>query len=164
MVYTGKVPDAFTTTFQNAINGARALFNKFIDWLNEKMKFQWDGVEIAGQTVIEGGSFQLFKIPNIPAFAAGGYPNTGEMFLARESGPKLVGRISNRTAVANNDQITSAIKNAVIEGMLEVSTTLGGGEKEIHIHLEGEAAGLFKLVKDKNNEYIKINKKSAFEY
>ncbi len=108
-----KVPDAFTTTFQNAINGARSLFNKFIDWLNEKMKFQWDGVEIAGKTVIEGGSFQLFNIPQIPAFASGGYPTTGEMFLARESGPELVGRIGNRTAVANNDQITDGIATAV---------------------------------------------------
>lgn len=108
-----KVPEAFTTTFKNAIEGARSLFNKFIDWLNEKMKFQWDNVEIAGQTIIEGGSFQLFKIPNIPAFASGGYPTTGEMFLARESGPELVGRIGSRTAVANNDQITDGIATAV---------------------------------------------------
>ena len=108
-----KVPDAFTTTFQNAIDGARALFNKFIDWLNDKMKLQWKDVEIAGKTVIEGGSFQLFTIPQIPAFASGGYPATGEMFLARESGPELVGRIGNRTAVANNDQITDGIASAV---------------------------------------------------
>lgn len=108
-----KVPDAFTTTFRNAIEGARELFNKFIDWLNDKMKFQWKDVEIAGKTVIEGGSFQLFTIPQIPAFASGGYPTTGEMFLARESGPELVGRIGNRTAVANNDQITDGIATAV---------------------------------------------------
>jgi len=159
-----KIPDAFTTTFQNAIDGARALFNKFIDWLNEKMKFQWDNVEIAGQTIIEGGSFQLFKIPNIPAYASGGYPTTGEMFLARESGPELVGRIGNRTAVANNEQITTAMKNAVIEGMLEAAPAFGSGEKEIHIHLEGNAEGVFKLVRTKDDEYFKTNGKSAFDY
>ncbi|HCD46262.1 MAG TPA: hypothetical protein DEQ64_21585 [Lachnoclostridium sp.] len=108
-----KVPEAFTTTFRNAIEGARALFNKFIDWLNDKMKFQWDDIEIAGKTIVDGGSFQLFTIPQIPAFASGGYPATGEMFLARESGPELVGRIGNRTAVANNDQITDGIATAV---------------------------------------------------
>lgn len=108
-----KVPEAFKTTFSNAIEGARALFNKFIDWLNDKMKFQWDNVEIAGQTIIEGGAFQLFTIPQIPAFASGGYPTIGEMFLARESGPEMVGRIGNRTAVANNDQITDGIATAV---------------------------------------------------
>jgi methyl-accepting chemotaxis protein len=108
-----KVPEAFTTTFRNAIEGARALFNKFIDWLNDKMKFQWGDVDFAGKTVIEGGSFQLFTIPQIPAFASGGFPNAGEMFLARESGPEFVGRIGNRTAVANNDQITDGIATAV---------------------------------------------------
>lgn len=158
-----KVPDAFTTTFSNAIAGARSLFNKFIDWLNEKMKFQWDSVEIAGQTIVEGGSFQLFKIPNIPAYASGGYPTTGEMFLARESGPELVGRIGNRTAVANNEQITTAMKNAIIEGMLEAAPAFGSGDKEIHIHLEGNAEGVFKLVQKKNDEYIRNTGKSAFQ-
>jgi hypothetical protein len=158
-----KVPDAFTTTFSNAIAGARSLFNKFIDWLNDKMKFQWDSVEIAGQTIVEGGSFQLFKIPNIPAYASGGYPTTGEMFLARESGPELVGRIGNRTTVANNDQITTAMKNAIIEGMLEAAPAFGSGDKEIHIHLEGNAEGVFKLVQKKNDEYIRNTGKSAFQ-
>ena len=159
-----KVPEALTTTFSNAIEGARALFNKFIDWLNDKMKFQWDNVEIAGQTIIEGGSFQLFTIPKIPAFASGGYPTTGEMFLARESGPELVGRIGNRTAVANNDQIITAMKNAVIEGMLEAAPAFGSGDKEIHIHLEGNADGVFKLVRSKDAEYYGVNGKSAFQH
>lgn len=157
-----KVPDAFTTTFSNAIAGARSLFNKFIDWLNEKMKFQWDSVEIAGQTIVEGGSFQLFKIPNIPAYASGGYPTTGEMFLARESGPELVGRIGNRTAVANNDQITAGIKNAVIEAMLEVAPAFAG-KGDTNLFLESDAEGIFKLVQKKSEEYFRNTGKSAFQ-
>ena len=50
-------------------------------------------------------------------YAAGGFPNVGEMFIARESGPELVGKIGNKTAVANNDQITTAIYNAVKSAM-----------------------------------------------
>ncbi|MCQ2464385.1 MAG: hypothetical protein MJ095_02235 [Oscillospiraceae bacterium] len=50
-------------------------------------------------------------------FASGGFPDTGEMFIAREAGPELVGKIGNKTAVANNDQITTAIYNAVREAM-----------------------------------------------
>ena len=46
-------------------------------------------------------------------YAAGGFPDVGEMFIAREAGPEMVGRIGNKTAVANNDQITTAIYNAV---------------------------------------------------
>lgn len=45
-------------------------------------------------------------------FASGGFPTTGEMFIARESGPELVGRIGNKTAVANNDQIVDGISMA----------------------------------------------------
>ncbi len=42
----------------------------------------------------------------ISTYAGGGFPNTGEMFIARENGiTEMVGRMGNRAAVANNDQI-----------------------------------------------------------
>lgn len=56
--------------------------------------------------------------PNIRGFATGGYPASGEMFMARENGiPELIGRIGNRTAVANNEQIIEGIKQGVYEGV-----------------------------------------------
>ena len=56
---------------------------------------------------------------SIGTYATGGYPTTGQMFIARENGiPEMVGRIGNRTAVANNDQITSAIAQAVEAAIL----------------------------------------------
>ena len=39
-------------------------------------------------------------------YAKGGFPENGEMFMARESGPELVGRMGSKNAVANNNQIT----------------------------------------------------------
>jgi hypothetical protein len=45
--------------------------------------------------------------------AAGGYVDSGQMFIARESGPEMVGQIGNRTAVANNDQIVQGIASGV---------------------------------------------------
>lgn len=45
--------------------------------------------------------------------ANGGFPNTGQMFIAREAGPELVGKIGNRNAVVNNDQIVSSVANGV---------------------------------------------------
>lgn len=50
-------------------------------------------------------------------YAAGGFPDYGELFLAGESGPELIGRMGSRTAVANNDQITAGIADAVDEVM-----------------------------------------------
>lgn len=56
------------------------------------------------------------RVPNINVakpYATGGFPDHGEMFIAREAGPELVGRIGNRTAVANNDQIVQGITYSV---------------------------------------------------
>ena len=60
------------------------------------------------------------------AYANGGFPDVGEMFLARENGPEMIGRIGGRSAVANNQQITEGIKQAVIDGMMQVSMMSGG--------------------------------------
>ena len=46
-------------------------------------------------------------------YASGGFPTTGEMFVAREAGPELVGRMGNRTAVANNFQIVEGVASGV---------------------------------------------------
>lgn len=49
-------------------------------------------------------------VPNISFYAGGGFPASGELFVANENGAsELVGRIGNRSAVANQDQIGDAI-------------------------------------------------------
>lgn len=52
---------------------------------------------------------------SLPGFANGGFPTTGQVFVAREAGAEMVGSIGNRTAVANNDQIVAGIANGVAE-------------------------------------------------
>lgn len=46
-------------------------------------------------------------------FASGGFPTEGQLFLAREAGPEMVGSIGGSTAVANNDQIVAGISSGV---------------------------------------------------
>ena len=53
---------------------------------------------------------------NVSWYAQGGFPKDGELFVARESGAELVGRMGNRNTVANNDQIVSGITAGVREG------------------------------------------------
>lgn len=50
---------------------------------------------------------------NVSWYANGGFPAQGEMFIAREAGPELVGRIGGKSAVANNDQIVAGISAGV---------------------------------------------------
>ena len=54
---------------------------------------------------------------NVSWYAEGGLPDAGEVFVAREAGPELVGSIGNRAAVANNDQIIEGIKQGTYEAV-----------------------------------------------
>lgn len=68
--------------------------------------------------------------------AGGGFPSAGELFIARESGPELVGSIGSRTAVANNDQIIAGIAKGVREAMGGA-----GGNWTIQIVEDGRVTG-----------------------
>lgn len=56
--------------------------------------------------------------------ATGGFLDTGQMFIAREAGPEMVGTIGNRTAVANNDQIVAGIASGVSAAMMSQNSLL----------------------------------------
>ena len=68
--------------------------------------------------------------------ASGGFPSVGEVFVAREAGPEMVGRIGSRSAVANNDQIISGIARGVREAMAG-----SGGNWTIQIVEDGRVLG-----------------------
>lgn len=56
-------------------------------------------------------------------FASGGFPDTGELYFARENGQELVGRIGNQNAVMNNEQIVSAVSSGVADAVASVMAT-----------------------------------------
>jgi hypothetical protein len=49
---------------------------------------------------------------SLPGYASGGFPSAGELFIAREAGPEMVGTLGGRTAVANNNDIVAGIATA----------------------------------------------------
>ena len=51
-------------------------------------------------------------------YASGGFPSMGEMFIAREAGPEMVGTIGSRSAVVNNDQIVAAVSQGVYSAVV----------------------------------------------
>jgi len=75
---------------------------------------------------------------NVPTFAVGGFPQTGELFIAREAGPELVGSIGKRTAVANNDQIVEAVSQGVYEAVREAQLRQGEQPLIVKVYLEGK--------------------------
>ena len=75
-------------------------------------------------------------------YASGGIPNMGEMFIARERGPELVGQIGRKNAVANNDQIIEGISAGVYRAMMAAN---GENGKDITVNatfeMDGEVVG-----------------------
>ena len=130
----------FTTTIKGMINTGIEYMNKFIGWLNSKMHFSWEAFEIAGKQIIPAGTIQLFTIPKIPTLADGGFVNAGQMFIAREAGPELVGSINGRTAVANNDQIVAAVSKGVYDAVVAAmsASNNSSGEQSFNFYLDGK--------------------------
>ena len=59
---------------------------------------------------------------NVRGYATGGYPKSGELFLARENGsPEMVGKMGGNTAVANNEQIVTGISSGVSKGVSDAN-------------------------------------------
>lgn len=73
------IKEAWTATWTNAVNAAIAIFNKFIDYVNDKMNIQWPAVPWLG---IEEGNMQLFTIPKIPMLAKGAVIPPNAPFMA----------------------------------------------------------------------------------
>lgn len=82
-----------------------------------------------------GGLFKNGSWKPITQYASGGLPSTGQMFIAREAGPELVGKIGNSTAVMNNNQIVSSVASGVAQA---VSSVLGSGSDavEVYVHTD----------------------------
>lgn len=85
-------------------------------------------------------------------YADGGFPDYGDLFIANERGPELVGTIGTRTAVANSSSIETAIYNAVRSAM---SDSTGGQSADIHVTVDidgdtvGEAVARYNAVRNR---------------
>lgn len=92
---------------------------------------------------------------NISWYAEGGFPDEGELFMARESGPEMVGSIGNKTAVANNDQITKAIAQAAYQAMTQALGENGNSEQPINVYIGNEKvySGYAKYQSQASNQY-----------
>ena len=91
----------------------------------------------------------------ITRYATGGLPKSAEMFMAREAGPELVGRIGSRTAVVNNDQIVASVSEGVYRAVVAALGS-GGNQQAINLALRLIMDGkqTTQIVIDRINEMI----------
>lgn len=78
---------------------------------------------------------------SLKKYADGGYPDYGDLFIANERGPELVGTIGNRTAVANSSTIETAIYNAVRSAMSDSNTGSQSADIHVTVDIDGDVVG-----------------------
>lgn len=138
------------------INGIISTVETGLNWIIEKINSlsfttpDWLPFGLGGKRFgLDIPKITLGRV-SMPTFAFGGFPEHGEMFIAREQGPELVGRIGNRTAVANNDQIVEGVaagvtsaNNGVINAIYAMAQQIiaaieeNGGD----VYLDGDKVG-----------------------
>ena len=115
--------------------------------------------DIIDYSAAKGGIYKNGSWKPIERYAAGGLPNQGQMFIAREAGAELVGSIGNSTAVMNNDQIVASVSNGVYKAVM---AAMGGMSNNTTVTLEGDAAKLFKVVQKYGNDYQRRTGNTVF--
>lgn len=107
-----------------------------------------------------GGVYKNGAWRDIRSYAGGGFPGSGgELFIAREAGPELVGSLAGSTAVMNNDQIVSSVADGVARAVAAVMASgANGSTNEITIMVDSEV--LYRAVrrgeKTANNRYSTV--------
>lgn len=109
---------------------------------------------------ISESAFHIAIRPKPRAYATGGFPEDG-LFFANHN--EMVGKFSNgKTAVANNDQITQGIKQAVIEGMSEVFANANVGQQNGNIVVQIDGQEVFRTTQRYANQYTAMTGQPAF--
>lgn len=111
-----------------------------------KIQVTWGTKKVAG--------FKI-KFPNgFKTYAQGGFPDMGQMFIARERGPEMVGKIGSRNAVVNNNQIVEGVANGVYNAVVSAMATVGNNQgSNVNINLVGDTKKIFKVVQQEGRNY-----------
>lgn len=149
----------FKAKIQNA-------WNSFKQWWND-LGLEFPHIDTPHFKI--DGEFSLAppKVPKVSIdwYANGGFPGKGQLFVANEVGPEMVGTMDGRTAVANQQEITTGIANAVYPAVYNaVVAAMSEANNNVNITLQGDADKLFTMVQDKANNYTNMTGQAAFPY
>lgn len=149
----------FETKIQNA-------WNSFKQWWND-LGLEFPHIDTPHFKI--DGEFSLAppRVPKVSIdwYANGGFPGKGQLFVANEVGPEMVGTMDGRTAVANQQEITTGIANAVYPAVYNaVVAAMSEANNNVNITLQGDADKLFTMVQDKANNYTNMTGQAAFPY
>lgn len=119
-----KLPSKMIDIGKNILKGVWNGILSMGDWLKQKINDFFGGIGDGIADAVGIGQGTSVDITPVQKFATGGFPYQGQLFIANESGPEMVGRIGGRSAVANKDQITDGIATAVYTANAEQNRLL----------------------------------------
>lgn len=149
---------------EKVVNAGRTL-KIGISFATNALKNLWSSVStfFSGKTVnvktkgsttkkADGGVFSAGSWKPIKKYAVGGLPNMGQMFVAREAGPELVGTLGGHTAVMNNDQIVASVSDGVYRA---VKAAMGNGQPvNVTFKVEADSKGIFKVTQEEARQFF----------
>ena len=158
-------PSVNSSTATTGFASILSTFNKVIGNPAVKVKYENDTTSLNNVVKHFSDIFKEAKITigtdattgvgllGIQKRAMGGFVDEGQLFIAREAGPELVGSMGGHTAVANNQQITDGIARAVYGAFTSaLSTTNRGSSGDIIVNIDGKQ--VFKAVQRQANNYV----------
>ena len=114
--WLGGIADFVGSVWDGIVDGAKNLFKR------GKEEAEESDSDSSGPG---GTSDYVDSGPGVKGHATGGFPKSGQMFVANENGtPEMIGKWGGKAAVANNTQITQGISQAVQGGMRAALTPL----------------------------------------
>lgn len=112
----------------------------------------------------DGGVFSGGMWHNITKYALGTEnAPAGQLFVAREAGPELVGTIGGHTAVVNNDQIVASVSDGVYRAVRSAMGT-GGQNVNVTFRVEGDPQRIFKITREQAREFTARTGRLAYEF
>ena len=148
------------TTVVNFVGGSiKSVINGILSNIEGTVNFFIKAINKAINVInkIPGVSITKIQELSIPRLANGGFVDEGQLFIANEAGPELVGKMNNHTAVANNDQITKGIEEASFQGMMKALMATGGNKTKVEITAQGDTSGLLDFITFKQKQADRRN-------
>ena len=118
--------EIFTDIKNGILTAFKSVVNGLIKGLNNTISIPFNGINNALWTIknikILGltpfANLRTISVPSIPYLAEGGVVAAGQMFVANEAGPELVGNVGRKTTVMNNDQIVDSVSRGVYQAVV----------------------------------------------
>ena len=152
--FQSNVVDAINSAFRALVNGAISLLERMLNGIIRPLN-NFIG-KVNSVLRIVGGGISTISYVSIPRLANGGFVDEGQLFIAREAGAEMVGRIGRKTAVANNDQIVESVSQGVYEAVQRASgETNSGNSRPITVIVQMNGKELFRQMVDENNAAIR---------